>query len=74
MRCVLLTVRSGSEFVETLSQRSELVVDDVKDQFAIHPEILVDHDVAQTRDRGPWHFGEEVTRLVGKGSERRYGL
>ncbi len=61
-------VCSRSEFVETISQGSELVVDDVDDQFAINPEVLVDHDVAQTRDRCPWHFGEAVTRLAGEGS------
>ncbi len=56
--------------MEAFSQGTELVVDDVEDQLAINAEVLVDHDVAQTRDCGPWHVGEASHghRVVESGS------
>lgn len=50
--CVSAADPSG-QGAKSLRQWAELVVDDVEDEIGIHPEVLVDDDVAQPCDRSP---------------------
>lgn len=54
----------GSALAKTVSQRPELVVDDVESQLGIYAEVLVHDDVAQTCYRSPWDLWCAVARLT----------